>query len=91
MKALQIGINLKEEDRQEADVSVGASGEWRGEVGLYGCPSGDVMVVLDVSRSTRQTGYLSPRQGHHKGLYLSPRQDAYPPCNRPRPYGWAGS
>ncbi len=33
-----IGIKLKEEDRQEAGVSVGASGEWREGVGLYGRP-----------------------------------------------------
>ena len=84
MKALQIGINLKEEDRQEADVSVGASGEWRGEVGLYGRPGGDVMVVLDVSRSTRQTGYLSPRQGHHKGPPSLP-SSALAPTDHPNP------
>ncbi len=54
-KSAVIGINLKEEDRQEAGVSVGASGEWRGGVGLYGRPRGG-SVPLDVSRSTRHAG-----------------------------------
>jgi hypothetical protein len=33
-----MGINLRHEEREKAALSVGASEEWRGEVGLYGRP-----------------------------------------------------
>ena len=94
-----IGINLKEEERQEAGVSVGASGsgerEWARFAMHYYLPprqgptsthylsprQGPSLVaharkswspeggrvLLEVSRSSRHAGYLSPRQGHHKG------------------------
>jgi len=71
-----MGINLRHEEREKAALSVGASGEWGGGVGLYGRPpSLSAPLTPDVSTDAGARGPHSPPDCVHKG----PPRGAPPP------------